>query len=531
VEEALLQTAHLAGPSIVTAAISTGLAFFAIMLVDFKAVAELGWIAGSGLLLCALSCLVLMPALLVLVERKRGFVGEGTDSPAHNDRSGERTLPFPTAWLPGLSYRPRLAVGVGAVVIVVGAGFALQLHYDHNLLNLQARGLDSVRWEHRLIERAAGATWDAMSIAHSREEALAVKERYEALPEVGKVVEIASLVPAEQDRKLPVIRAIHEKLRTLPETDAVPIASSPASVSRALARVASLGGTDHALPAAASRLNTALARSPDATDGLRQFDRRLSSDLAAELRQLRAVSRPAPVALDDVPVELRERYRGSGGEYLVRAFARESLWDYAALQRFTVAASTVDPESTGKSFRTLEGLRQMRVGFETAALYALAAIILVLLIDLRRLSDLALGLFPLGVGVILTLGVMGACGVPLNPANMIALPLIVGVGVDNGVHVIHDYRGRFRGVAYRLGAATGRGVLVAGLTTVLGFGTLMTARHAGMASLGLALTLGVASCMFAALVLLPALLRLRDERRLKREETTSIISVSGSRAA
>ena len=87
--------------------------------------------------------------------------------------------------------------------------FAFRLTYDHNLLNLQARELDSVKWEHRLIDRAAGATWDAMSIAHSREEALALKAKYEALPEVGRVVEVASLLPADQERKLPVIRAIH----------------------------------------------------------------------------------------------------------------------------------------------------------------------------------------------------------------------------------------------------------------------------------------------------------------------------------
>jgi uncharacterized protein len=102
--------------------------------------------------------------------------------------------------------------------------------------------------------------------------------------------------------------------------------------------------------------------------------------------------------------------------------------------------------------------------------------------------------------------------VALNPANMIALPLIVGVGIDNGVHVLHDYRSRDRRFTYRLGSATGRGVLVAALTTVLGFGTLMIARHRGMASLGLALTLGVTFCMVAALVWLPALLCLLDER-------------------
>jgi hopanoid biosynthesis associated RND transporter like protein HpnN len=517
VEEALRQTAKRVGPSIVTAAATTGLAFFAIMLADFKAVAELGWIAGSGMLFCAASCLILMPALLVLVEKRRaggaGLLFPSNRRPAPTARP--RTLPFPSAWFPGLANRPRLALALGAVLVAACGVFAFRLTYDHNLLNLQARGLDSVKWEHRLIDRAAGATWDAMSIAHSREEALALKAKYEALPEVGRVVEVASLLPADQERKLPVIRAIHTKLESLPPAGKMPASagSSPSTVSKLAERVSALAASDTALSRAARRLAAAVEQSPNAAENLLAFDRRLSADLAAELHQLTSVSRPALVTLEDVPPELRERYVGANGEFLLRAFARDSLWDYAALERFTTAASAVDPEATGKSFRTLEGLRQMKRGFEHAALYALAAIVLVLMLDLRRFAELALGLFPLAVGVVLTLGAMGLCGVSLNPANMIALPLIVGVGVDNGVHVLHDYRNRARGLPFRLGAATGRGVLVAGLTTVLGFGTLITARHAGMASLGLALTLGVTFCMLSALVFLPAVLQLRDLRR------------------
>jgi hopanoid biosynthesis associated RND transporter like protein HpnN len=521
VEDAMRQTAEHAGPSIVTAAATTGLAFFAITLADFKAVAELGWIAGSGMLLCAASCILLMPAMLVLVERKRGIrlSAGAVERQGKLESIANRTIPFPSAWLPGLAHRPRLALAIGAAMLLGLGAFSFRLAYDHNLLNLQDHELDSVKWEHTLIDRAAGATWDALSIAHSREEALALRERYELLPEVGKVVEVASLMPSDQDRKLPIIRAIHDKVAAVPPREKLPVpkGSSPTTVGKLASHIASLAPSDSALARSSVRLATAIEQAPDAGEKLRQFDRRLAADLAAELRLLKDVSRPARVTLDDIPSELRERYVGANGEYLVRAFARDSLWDYPALQRFTAAANAVDPEATGKSFRTLEGLRQMKVGFEHAALYALVAITIVLFLDLRRFTDLLLGLFPLAVGIVLTLGVMGLCGVSLNPANMIALPLIVGVGIDNGVHVLHDYRSRPPGVAYRLGAATGRGVLVAGLTTVLGFGTLIAARHAGMASLGLALTLGVAFCMLAALVWLPAVLRLRDLARREPE--------------
>jgi predicted RND superfamily exporter protein len=197
----------------------------------------------------------------------------------------------------------------------------------------------------------------------------------------------------------------------------------------------------------------------------------------------------------------------------VRAFANESLWDDAALERFTASARTADSEATGKSFRTLEGLEQMKSGFLRAGIAAFIVIVIVLAFDLRSLRDVLLGLLPLACGLVATLGILGGLGIPLNPANLIALPLIVGVGVDNGVHVLHDYRERNLNEPYCLHRATGRGIAVAALTTILGFGTLMIARHRGMAGLGLALTLGVTACMIASLVVLPAVLRLGDTFR------------------
>jgi predicted RND superfamily exporter protein len=116
------------------------------------------------------------------------------------------------------------------------------------------------------------------------------------------------------------------------------------------------------------------------------------------------------------------------------------------------------------------------------------------------------------MGLAAALGVLALCAVPLNPANMIAFPLILGVGADNGVHVLHDYRARNRARPYALSFATGHGIMVAALTTILGFGTLMISQHRGLAGLGLVLALGVASCMATALVFLPALLTLLGRR-------------------
>jgi hypothetical protein len=252
-------------------------------------------------------------------------------------------------------------------------------------------------------------------------------------------------------------------------------------------------------------------------DRLNQFGRRLATDLLRDLHQLRDVSAPQSLGLTDLPRDLCDRYVGASGRWLVQAYARDGLWEIGPLEQFVKAARTVDPEATGKPFGTLEGLKAMQQGFAWAGLYALIVIVIVLAADFRTLTNTLLALAPLAIGTLLTLGVMGILGVALNPANMIALPLIVGVGVDNGVHVLHDYLSRRRRHNYSLARTTGIGIAVSALTTILGFGTLMVANHRGLVSLGLVLTLGVTFCMVAALMLLPAALRLMGREEKARE--------------
>jgi hypothetical protein len=376
-----------------------------------------------------------------------------------------------------------------------------------------------------LIRHAPGDTWHAVTMTSTPEEALALKARYESLPTVGRVIEVASLVPRDQERKLEVLRDIQQRLRRLPPRGTVIEHAAP-----------SLPDVEHAvhkLSQALERLDTSplvgelreqvgellqILQTPDdgvATTRLQAFQRRMTSDLIADLHRLREVSTPAPIQVADIPESLRERYLGQTGKWLLRVFAKDSLWAYAPLEQFVNDVKAADPEACGRPFATLEGLKAMRDGFLWAGVYALAAMVLVLLLDFGSVKHTLVALLPLGMGMIASLGIMALAGVDLNPANMIAFPLILGVGADNGVHVMHDYRDRNRKKRYALSHATGRGIMVAALTTVLGFGTLMISQHRGMASLGLVLTLGVSTCMLTALVFLPALLSVISRRRQK----------------
>jgi hopanoid biosynthesis associated RND transporter like protein HpnN len=510
VPAALKHTAIHVAVGNVTAASTLALAFFAAMLADFQAVAELGWIAGCGVLLCALACFTVLPALLMVFDRRTQPIAV--------------TIPIATqaGWLPRLTSRPWWVVAGGLAVTAALAVFAGRVGYDHNLLHLQAKGLDSVKWELRLIEKTAGASWHALSYTSTPEEALALKKRYEQLPGVSRVVEVASLIPADQDRKLEQLRDIQQRLRHLPERSsggpslADQILPNLFSGIPALKRdldqlIVRLGPQPPlaGLPEALRQVRAELDRLPDGAAGerLRGFEQHLAGDLADDLRRLRDVATPRAITLDDLPPEFRERYVGRGGKWLLRVFAKDCLWDFAPLEEFTKQVQTVDPEATGKPFATVEGLKAMKNGFQWAGLYSFGVIVLVLALDFRGLRPTLLALAPLVMGLVLSLGIMGLCGLPLNPANVIAFPLILGVGVDNGVHVLHDHLLRRAAGRATISYPIGRGVLVKALTSMIGFGTLMISSERGLAGLGFSLTLGVGCCMLTALVFLPALLR------------------------
>jgi hopanoid biosynthesis associated RND transporter like protein HpnN len=547
VRSALLHTVTHVAIGNLTAASTLALAFFAAMFADFQAVAELGWIAGCGVLLCAFACFTLLPALLMLFDRRKLVDREPPSSAT--------TLPLRSglitdAWLPGLTRQARW-VALAGVALTIGLGYAAWngISYDHNLLHMQARDLDSVKWELTLIEHTAGANWHAVSYTATPQEALALKARYDKLPEVARVVEVASLVPQDQETKVQLLTDIQGRLSDLPKRGQ-PIPHLRPNSDTLLTALNHLAQKLQPLAASACRADgTATTLLTDLRESvwnlhrqillmpaeaetvekrLQGFEQRLAGDLAEDLHRLREVATPQPIALADLPPALRDRYVGKSGKWLLRVFARHSLWEFPQLEQFTQQIHAIDPTATGKPFGTVEGLRAMKNGLQRAGIYAFLVIVAVLWIDFRSWKRTAVAVAPLVLAVLFSLGILGLLGLPLNPANMIAFPLILGVGVDNGVHILHDYLLRRRDRGGTISYAIGRGVLVKALTAMIGFGTLMISSERGLVGLGLILTLGVGCSMLTALLLLPAVLHLYGAAS-KRHETSAV--ASGSQAA
>jgi predicted RND superfamily exporter protein len=192
----------------------------------------------------------------------------------------------------------------------------------------------------------------------------------------------------------------------------------------------------------------------------------------------------------------------------MRIYSTANIWDMVELKEFVNNVRDIDPKATGSPLQTYESSLQMQQGFITAAVYAVGAIFILLLIDFRSWGASVTTLLPTILGFTMMFGVMGWLDLPLNAANMIVLPLILGIGIDDGVHLIHDYRSRRNDRRYKMSASTATSMMITSLTTIIGFGSMMIASHRGLQSLGRVLVIGIVCCLFTSLILLPVLIKI-----------------------
>ncbi|MGH7407767.1 MAG: MMPL family transporter, partial [Candidatus Methylomirabilales bacterium] len=272
-----------------------------------------------------------------------------------------------------------------------------------------------------------------------------------------------------------------------------------------------------AIAAARSALEGVLAgleaapRTEGADRRLATYERRLGADFAEKVRLLRRSVEAPPLTVATLPASLRNHFVGESGRLLLRVYPRGDIWDRGATARFIEALRRVDPDVTGPPVHTFEASRALTYGYGQAGLYALLAIFALSAILFRHAGHALLSMVPLLAGTGWTLGVMALLGMNFNLANLFALPLILGMGVDNGMNLVARFREE-KGGRFVLATAMGKSMVLASLTTIAGFGVLLLAQHRGIASLGLLLTLGVSNILLASLTLLPGLLLLLPRR-------------------
>ena len=494
--DALIEATAQVGPAITIGALTTAAGFLAAIFTSFTGVVELGVIAGGGIILCVISELFVLPALILVVEQ--GRFGE---KPAQ---------PMPIwLWVERLMQTPRLVMFFFvAFTAIIGVG-AINARYDHNLLNLQAGGLESVELEKHLLNECGQSMWFALSIADSREEILARKAAFLALPTVERTEEIVSLLPEDGAQKRPIIERIQAHLAQLPERPPLIPVNPPDELGQIIAQAQTLAGNVPGGEVCARQMDQIrdrLRRLPivDCYAILSEFQQRTAGDLLTRLHTLRSVANPDPPKLSDLPPSLVRRFVGQHGQYLLKIYGRGNIWDMVGLKRFVDELRTVDLDVTGNPLQTYEASLEMKRSYEQATLYAFLLVVAVIFLDCRSIRWTLFALLPLGMGVLQMFGLLGLMNIPLNAANMIAVPIILGVGVDYGLHVLYDFRQQTG--PYRISPSTALSVMVDALTTSVGFGALMIANHQGLQSLGRVLAIGTTSCLLCAVGFLPALL-------------------------
>jgi hypothetical protein len=483
------------------------------MLANFPGLAELGFIAGSGELLCMVASFTVLPALFAVSQRYLRTRATAWQAPQHRNWS----------WLGRF---PRLTlVGLG-VLTLIGLLVSPLPKFDYNLLHLQAKGTESVVWENRLLEESDRSSWYALSTADSLAELQRKKAQFAALPVVDRVESLASMLPPDQEERLallaeiaPLVDAISatwenvepidvEELRTILEKIRFKLQRRPSDwdpTKRPSEEALTAART--ALIAVQERLHT---MPPDTTSQvLDVFQRGLMADFAAKWTLLQDNAHPTgPVTLENIPSYLRERFVGKSGRYLLQIFARNNIWEQEPMRAFVHQLQSIDADVTGPPVVAFYSIQSMQQGYVRGGVYALITIVGLTLIHFRRLKPTWLALLPLGVAALWMIPCMALFGVEMNIANLIVIPLFMGMAFDNSIHLVDRALEPPKAANERATQSTGKAVFLATLTTIAGFGSLMVAHHAGIFSFGLLVALSVTCNLVAVFTILPLLLRL-----------------------
>jgi predicted RND superfamily exporter protein len=487
------------------------MAFGAMALTDFIGIVELGWIAGWGILFCMIAMVLLLPALVTLEEKWR--------KPVYS-KSKEKPINAGISWLDRFFNHYKLIITVCCVLVLVASLSLRTAHFDYNLLNLQTKGTEAVKYEMRILENAGRSAWSAAMLADSLEEVQQKETQLKTLPTIENVESIAAMVPKYQEENLQYIR---ENLSPLlselyVEEDNEPFSLKALNKTFKRIRFKLQGKAEDKVAQAAREidkfLETSKAIAPElAEKKIEQFSEELFVDYRGLMADLKKNAEPKLVEISEIPKSLRDRYISKQGKYLITIFPSVDIWNLDERKRYLKDLRSVDANVTGSAVHMFNSTRLMTEGYINGGIYAMTAIIIYVFIVFRNLRTVFFILLPVIAGSIWTMGIMELTGLKLNMANLVILPLILGIGVVNGIHIIHRYREEKNKNV--LGKSTGQAVILSSFTTMIGFGSMMVADHYGVFSLGLVLTLGVFCCLIASITFLPALLKLSAEKGWK----------------
>jgi uncharacterized protein len=493
--EALLQSGQRAGAPLTLAALATAAGFLSFMPTAYKGVSELGEIAGVGMLIAFFSSITLLPALLSIVKPPSEAEQLGYSYLAPVDRFLERH---------------RMPILIGTLLVVFGGLPLLYwLQFDFNPMNLRDPKTESISTYLELKSDPESGANDIEVLQPTLTQADQLAAKLRAVPEVARVTTLSTFIPDHQDEKLTLI---HNAAQTL---DAALNPQNPASPTSDAQTVSMINSTVDALnrlagdgtgtgAVAARRLATAMAALAKADPATRQrAETVFVQPLKTTLDDLRDLLTAQAITRDNLPADLARDWVTPSGEARVDVAPKGDSNNNDVLRQFAHSVLAVAPDATEGPISILEARRTVVTAFIEAGGCALISIAIILWITLRRISDVLLTLIPLLMAGVVTLEICVLIGMPLNFANIIALPLLLGVGVAFKIYYIMAWR---EGQTNLLQSVLTRAVTLSALTTATAFGSLWFSSHPGTSSMGKLLAISLLTTMAAAALFQPILM-------------------------
>jgi hopanoid biosynthesis associated RND transporter like protein HpnN len=491
---ALCQAGGRAGIPLTLAATAVAAGFLSFLPTAYRGVSELGQIAGLGMIVAYLASITLLPALLYVLNPPGEPEGLGFAALAPiDDFLEKRRIPIIFATL-GLA--------------IAGLPLLFYLRFDFNPMNLRSPKVESIATYLDLRRDPTTGANGVSVLAASDEAAEQAKSRLKALPQVDHVMTIADFIPTDQPEKLALIAeaaaVLNPILGVAPRptpTDAENIAALKRGVD-GLTKAAAGEKGDGA--AAATRLAAALSKLADADTAMRQrAEAAFIIPVKSDLDDIRNFLQAKPVTLDTLPGELSRSWRTPDGKLRVEASSKGDPDDNDNIRAFARAVLAVEPTAIGGPISILLSGDTIVLAFFQAGAWALGSITILLWLTLRRFGDVALTLVPLMLAGVVTLEICVLIGMPLNFANIIALPLLLGIGVAFKIYYVLAWRA---GRTKLLQSSLTRAVIFSAATTATAFGSLWFSSHPGTSTMGKLLALSLACTLAAAVLFQPALM-------------------------
>jgi uncharacterized protein len=500
---ALESAAEKAGGALALAAAATTIGFFSFLPTAYRGLSQLGQIAGCGMLIAFATSITLLPALLKVLSPPGEPHSMGFKFLAPIDRFAERH---------------RIPIVVGTLVVVLALSPLLYfVRFDFNPLNLRSSKVESVATFLSLRrDPETGANSIEIS-APTLDAANAMAKRLAALPEVGRILTLSSFVPEDQDEKLKRIRETANALdATLNPPQLDPSPSDGDNVDDLTATADSLrkiaGDQQGPGAAAARRAADLFTRLAEAAPSMRAKAADVFvPPLQVSLDGLRRALKPEKVTIDNLPAEIKDNWLAKDGHARVQLLPKDDPNDNKVLRNFATAVLKVEPSATGTAVSLVASERTVLGAFIEAGIFALMAIAFLLWVTLRRLGDVLLTLVPLLLAGVVTMEVCVIIGLPLNFANIIALPLLLGVGVAFKIYYIMAWRA---GKTSLLESTLTRAVVFSAMTTATAFGSLWLSNDPGISSMGALMALSLVCTLAAAVLFQPLLMGPPRERAL-----------------